>query len=321
MIVFLTTRAHDYTHSKLQGNGRVEIERVDYGRFLTRRRIVNATYVFTDLDRLNFWELELAGRIYRQLGKAGMRVLNDPARVRQRFSLLRALRAAGLNRFDTWRVEDVGRPRSDEYPVFLRTASAHRGNLTDLLQTPAELDAAIATALGDGIPQSELLIIQYCAEPVRPGLFRKLSVYRVGDRMLTTLCVHDTRWTAKYGEQGIAGAELYDEELRFVRDNVWGEALRAAFDVACIEYGRADFALVDGKPQVYEINTNPNYGPVIEHPFPQRIEAGRRVEQALLDALVAVDNPLGGCAVRIGGWPLEQQRSRDRWFLAPRWTP
>ena len=29
------------------------------------------------------------------------------------------------------------------------------------------------------------------------------------------------------------------------------------FDLAGVDYGRADFGLVGGRPQIYEINTNP----------------------------------------------------------------
>jgi hypothetical protein len=321
MIVFLTTRAHDYTHRSLEANGRVRIERMDYGRFLTRRRIPRATYVFTDLDRLNFWELELAARVYRLLAQAGLKVLNDPASVRQRFSLLRRLRELGLNRFDAWRVDDVARPRPEHYPVFLRTASAHRGNLTDLLGTRQELDAAIADALAQGIPQSELIVIQYCAQPARPGVFRKMAIFRVGDRMVPALSVHESHWTAKYGEQGIAGAELYDEELTFTRENRWGEPLRAAFEAACIEYGRADFSLVDGQPQVYEINSNPNHKVMQDHPFAARCESARVCAERLVEALAAIDTDGHGDPVTVHGWQLESQRRHDRWMLAPRWTP
>ena len=51
---------------------------------------------------------------------------------------------------------------------------------------------------------------------------------------------------------------MYEEEYRFVADNPFGPELRKVFDLAGIEYGRADFGLVGGRPQIYEINTNPN---------------------------------------------------------------
>ncbi len=321
MIVFLSTPAHDYTHRALQNNGRVEIRRMHYGRVLTRSRLPRATYVFTDMDRLNFWELELASLLYRRLAAAGLKVLNDPARVRLRFGLLRALRDSGFNRFDAWRIEDTRRPAPADYPVFLRTESAHRGNLTDLIATPAALEEEIEKALQQGLPRRELIAIQYCAEPLRPGLFRKLAAFRVGERMVTTLAVHESKWSAKYGEIGVAGAELYDDEHAMVRDNRFGEALRPAFATGAIEYGRADFALVGGLPQLYEINTNPNHGHLKQHPFAIRLETHRLFIAALLDAYVAIDSPAESGSVQIVGWPLDAQRKHDRWMWQPRWTP
>lgn len=321
MIVVLTTPSHDYTHRVLEGSPRFDLRRMTYERALTRRRLPRATYIFTDLDRLNFWELQLAARLYRQLQRAGLRVLNDPARVRLRYGLLRTLKECGLNRFDAWRIEDTRRPAASEYPVFLRTEAAHRGNLTDLLETPEALEAAIEQALAKGIPRRDLIAIQYCAQPLRPGLFRKLAAFRVGDRMVTALAVHESRWTAKYGEQGIASSEDYAEEHAAVRDNRHGEALRAAFDAAGAEYGRADFSIVDGRPQVYEINTNPNIKRMTTHPSPLRVEAARLFDAALADAFEALDTPAGGAAVRIDDHDLSLQRRHDRFLLKARWVP
>jgi hypothetical protein len=321
MIVVLTTPSHDYTHRVLEGNGRFELRRMTYERVLTRRRLPRATYLFTDLDRLNFWELQLAARLHACLRRAGLRVLNDPARVHLRFGLLRTLKENGYNRFDAWRVEDPRRPAPQDYPVFLRTEAAHRGNLTDLLETPEALEDAVEQALAKGIPRRDLLAIQYCAQPLRPGLFRKLAAFRVGERMVTSLAVHESRWTAKYGEQGIASAEDYADEHASIRDNRYGEPLRAAFEAAGAEYGRADFALVDGRPQVYEINTNPNIKRMTAHPFPVRLEAARLFDAALLDAFAALDTPEGGPAVRIDDRDLSPQRRHDRFLLRARWVP
>jgi hypothetical protein len=321
MIVVLTTPSHDYTHRVLEGNGRFELRRMTYERVLTRRRLPRATYVFTDLDRLNFWELQLAARLYAWLQRAGLEVLNDPARVRQRFGLLRTLKENGFNRFDAWRIEDPRRPAPQDYPVFLRTEAAHRGNLTELLETPDALEAAVEQALAKGIPRRDLIAIQYCAQPLRPGLFRKLAAFRVGDRMVTSLAVHESRWTAKYGELGIASPEDYVDEHASIRDNRYGELLRPAFEAAGIEYGRVDFALVDGRPQVYEINTNPNLKRLTSHPVPLRLEAARQFDAALVEAFAALDTREGGPPVLCDEEALGQQRRHDRWLWKTRWVP
>ena len=93
------------------------------------------------------------------------------------------------------------------------------------------------------------MIVEYCAEPIREGLFRKHATYRVGPAMIATLCVHQSKWVAKDGEKGIAGQELYETSTAW-SENRRGEALRPAFEAGGIEFGRADFGLVDGRPQV-----------------------------------------------------------------------
>ena len=249
-----------------------------------------ATYVFTDVDRLPALAVYKAAIEYRALKDRGFTVLNDPARVRSRFGLLRALNRAGINQFDAYRVEDLEEPR--RWPVFLRVEGTHTAPVSDLLNTRAELDAAVERNLDEGIPHSKLLIIEYAAEPVRPGLFRKLSAFRVGDRVLGYTCVHDDQWLVKYGKPAIATPELYEEEYRFVAESPFAETLRAVFDLAGIEYGRVDFGLVDGRPQIYEINTNPD---LKLDPEPSSV-ARRNESNALfkanyIEALKAVDTP------------------------------
>src|SRR5262249_7605081 len=68
-------------------------------------------------------------------------------------------------------------------------------------------------------------------------------------------------------------------------------AVAAAFELAGIEYGRADFGLVDGKVQLYEINSNPHMIFEGKHPSAVRQKAYRQFEQNYFDALRAIDTP------------------------------
>lgn len=257
LIVIVTTRQHSYTHKCLLDEPELDVRLVNYAVIERHKdRLPPATYIFTDLDRLPPPSLHAAALRYRDFRARGYRVLNDPARAMKRFGLLRALNRAGVNAFDAYSVESLERPR--RWPVFLRLEGDHHPPVSGLLNSPDELGHALRSALNDGVPRSALIIIEYAAAPVRPGLFRKLSVFRVGDQMLGYTCVHDDQWIVKYGKKGIATPELYEEEYRFVAENPFGAALREVFDLAGIDYGRADFGLVDGKPQIYEINTNPN---------------------------------------------------------------
>src|SRR5438270_385168 len=101
MIVFLTTRAHSYTHRALVGvDPELEIHVLDYANLQEQRQLPRATYVFSDRDRLPTEELNMSAQVYIQLRDQGVRVLNNPARVLSRYGLLRALFNTGINRFN-----------------------------------------------------------------------------------------------------------------------------------------------------------------------------------------------------------------------------
>jgi hypothetical protein len=319
LIVLLATASHRRTHLPLTRWKGIEVRVLPYHRVLTAARLPGATYIFADMDRLNFWDLELSARLYRLLAAAGMRVLNDPAAVQQRFALLRALHASGRNDFRVYRVEEdepVAR-----YPVFLRTQSAHRGALSDLLHDPEGVARAVTAAVREGIPRKELMLVEYCAEPIDGTLFRKLAVYRVGATMVPSLAVHESRWHAKAGELGIADKAMYEDEHESVRTNRYGELIRPAFEAARIEYGRADFGMVQGRPQVYEINTNPSIKSVTSHPFPIRVETARLGMEQMRRAFAAIDAVAAPRWIALDDRVFARERRKNRWTFGTRWVP
>jgi len=183
--------------------------------------------------------------------------------------------------------------------VFLRTDGDHLGPLPELYASPEALRQGIERALARGLPMSRLLIVEYCAEPVLPRLYRKFSVFRVGKACVAHTCVDDTQWIAKFGQRGISPPEFFEQEFAIVRDNPYGAAVWDAFDVAGMEYGRADFGLVEGRPQVYEINSNPHV--VLEDDNPN---LARRRTSALFAAnygaaLRTIDTPDSNTLVTI----------------------
>jgi len=319
MIIFVSTAAHTYTSRRVHKfPGAPRISSYSYDRLFRSRRAPRATWIFTDFDRLSAWELELAARAYRSLKASGMTALNDPAIACQRFTLLRRLHQHGFNRFQVWSVDASEWP--DRYPVFLRARSAHRGSFSGLLPDRPALEAAIAERLGRGVPRQELMVIEYCAEPLREGLFRKLATYRVGPVMVPSLCVHQSTWMAKDGEVGIAGQENYDDEYRIVEDERHCAPLRLAFEIGEIEFGRADFGMVGGRPQIYEINTNPMIGIIDKHPFPIRLAADKLFQTKFAAALARIDTPPSSERVPIKSSVLKEQRKRDRWMTKGRWV-
>ena len=295
MIRFLLTRGYGSTlrtvRKSLLG---ASISLMNYDRLLRARWLRRGTYIFTDLDRLGSWDVEQASHMYLHLKNAGLKVLNNPARVKCRFALLRALHAAGLNDFNVYRVDEMGLPM--RFPVFVRKLNGHHGPLSGLLETGAEVQKAVTAAIDAGTPEENIGIIEFAAEPLRPGLYRKLAAFRLGRTIVPHISVHDSSWLVKYGTLGIAGEELYQEELNLIRTNPFAGHLQKVFDVAGIDYGRADFGFYHGRIQVYEINTNPHVAAPDPHPSPSRIESMRVGWENYLEALRALDTP--------GGWPI-----------------
>jgi hypothetical protein len=293
MIVFVHTTEHSYTHTAVvQANKAARVEVVTYDTLLGARAVPRATYVFTDMDRLSLWQLRLAGLTARRLREQGLRVLNDPARVLSRWGLLRALNLAGINDFNAYRVEESVQPK--RWPVFLRAEGAHLGPISDLLHDSSQATAEIERSVAKGAPLSGLLIVEYAAEPMRPGFYRKFGSFRMGDTAFAHTCVDENHWVAKTGRRDITPPELYDEEQRIVRENPYGPALAKVFEIAGVTYGRVDFGLVQGKVQVYEINTNPEVIFADDHPLPVRQESYRIFKRNYLEALRMIDTPDGG---------------------------
>lgn len=320
MIYFVSCPQQALTH-KLVARERSDFRRLSYPVLFARRSAAFGTYIFTDFDRLNFWQLELAALTYRELKKAGCRVLNDPARALQRLQLLRALYKAGVNSFKAWSAYEI--EKVDRFPVFIRTIASHRGVIGDLLIDKQALNIAIEAAIEDGYPLSDLMIIEYRAEAEEKGFFRKRSVYRVGDVIVPSTSVFESRWTAKYGEKGIGGQDGYDEDYAEIMSNKWANDAMEAFKIACIDYGRVDFAVVGGRCEFYEINTNPTLGRATRHPFPIRLEADKYCYTTLIKAIGSLDSnedQQRRIKLDIASWRPNRAR-RDMIIPGYFWTP
>jgi hypothetical protein len=293
MIRFVMTRGHGYVLDHLRRDSRApRLEVVHYDRLIRARSAPRRVHVFTDFDRLGAWDLELAAAVHRCLAQAGVPVLNDPARVKTRFALLRALHEAGINDFNAYRLDEGLWP--GRYPVFLRRSAGHRAPLSDLLEDRDALERAVEQALDAGVPASSLLVVEYAGEPVAPGHFRKLAMHRVGERLVQQLSANDGAWLVKYGRRAFASPAFYREELGWMRRSPFADTLWRAFEVAGIEWGRADFGLLGGRVQVFEINTNPHVPLLDDHPVPERVESARLAFAGVCDALRELDGRASG---------------------------
>jgi hypothetical protein len=301
VIVLVTAAGHEFTHRKVLANREApRSRRTSYAALLRASRLPRATYILTDFDRLSPRELQFAAELYGKIKAAGWLVFNDAARIRQRYAMLRRLKEAGINRFGAYRLESGELP--ERYPAFLRNECDHFGPLTGLLEDEASLTAEAERLIAAGHPERNLIAVEYAAEPIGPDLYRRLGAFRVGERIVPTVSAHQASWTAKQGQKGIARQEDYDAENLYVRTNPYAEIIRRAFEIARIEYGRADFGIVNGEVQVYEINTNPSIGAGRrDHPFPIRNASLGIAWSAYLDAMRAIDTTGEGPPLSLTG--------------------
>lgn len=315
MIHYLVTRAHAYTirHYLEEWNRRalsnVQVE--FYDALPARRRAARGTWIFSDLERLPDAELRVAGAFHRQLVAAGVRTLNDPARVIRRYDLLKLMHDRGINRFRAYRLSENIPPLT--FPVFLRRENEHHGSLTPLLKDQAELDAAIAQVRSGPLDPHDVLVVEYCHTANGDGLFRKYSAMRVGDRFIPRHVLFTEGWVCK--QPTLSDAEKVQEESEYLSADPHAAALREIFDLAHIEYGRIDYGLLHGQLQVWEINTNPTILPAPETTAPERLPNQARSAARIAEALDAIDSEdWGEVAVRYDrellqgmGWGLREE--------------
>ena len=289
MIIFLAAKGHEIAHAAVPpaaAEAGFEVRVLNYTEMLLGNRWPRATYVLSDLDRLAPATLQGVAMFHRRARDLGWRVLNDPARIRSRWGLLRLLKREGLNSFNAYRVEEGLRP--ERWPVFVRTDGGHDAPDPQLLFDWDAVQRAIEAQITACVPVTNLLIVEFAGEPVLPGLYRKLSSFRIGDRSVAHPCVHEDNWVAKHGTRGIAPVELYEEELSIVAEDPYREPMRQAFELAQIDYGRSDFGIVGGRIELYEINLNPRIE-FPEAPVQVRREAWALFRRNYIEALRSID--------------------------------
>jgi hypothetical protein len=314
MIKFIVAPGHGYTFRPLRDAQEAGIpvpaQLTNYRKLFDAKSVPPGIWAFCDIERLAVWELGLAGEIARLMRERGWPVINDPARAAARYELLLRLHQAGFNHFRAWRAED-GIPDA-RFPVFLRIESNHKRPVSDLIKSRKALAAAIEEQRQRGVPLRGMLIVEYAAEPIAPGVFRKYGAYRFGDRIVADHMVHDVVWAAKYGDLKAWTNERFAEEAAYVRDNPHAEALMRAFTIAGIEYGRADYGLIDGEVQVWEINTNPalpSHDPK-KNPRSRR-EALLMAREQRFEALAALDRRVERPRLELTSEMLDAYRKRQ----------
>lgn len=292
MLYILLTGTHRYTVQKLLDarGDRIHFPLVplSYEEVMDGVKVQAASFVFADLERLSDDALAWAAKVWKRIAASGRRVrlLNHPLRAMKRYELLRMLHERGINDYDVYRVAEERRPK--RYPVFLRHEHDHKGSLSRLLRTPAELRRAIRRLRAAGKLDDDLMIVEYCNEPDSRGLYRYYGAYCIDGVVIPQFLMFSKLWMVKRTTVELDD-DLLAQEHAFVRDNPYAKKIRRVFRLANIDYGRIDYNIVDGRFQVYEINTNPNLYSLADERHAERFPDVGRPSDKLIAALAAIE--------------------------------
>ncbi|WP_428031343.1 hypothetical protein [Ancylobacter sp.] len=309
MIVFITYRGHGLAvQSRLDktfGVPMPDIRHTHYERLFRATRLPRATYVFCDLESLRPWMLQLAAQLFRTMQAAGLRCLNDPALAMCRVELLTTLEREGINPFGVYHADTDPKPR--RFPVFVRDELGH-GRAADVLYEDQEaLTAGLAGLKKAGTPLRGLLVIELAAERYNETLWAKWGTWRIGGQTVLEHIAVDDTWLVKIGDHAKVTPEIAQDEHDAVVSNRFADDMSRAFDLGCLDYGRADHGRFGGRTVVFEVNTNPYIGPYRAARLALRNETVMFARRRMAECHEAIDTPSGG-GVWLPGW-----RARRPW--------
>ncbi len=273
MIWYLATKPHTYTIESyleaigqpLAGRFRVETYASLFGGPKFEFEARPGTYIFSDIERVTPMVARRAARAWNMISELGgdARILNHPTRSMRRYELLRTLYERGGNAFNAYRLVECRRPQ--RWPVFIRDEHQHSKNLTPLLHTPEELDAAVAVISARGGSREDKLVVEFCDTRDDQGLYYIYRAFLIGERVISVVRRASRNWVVGFpGQKYVKTPEVLEKERRYVETNPHERELREIFRLARIDYGRIDYAMLGNRLQVWEINTNPNVLPAEE---------------------------------------------------------
>lgn len=325
MIHFVATRSHTNTVRNLLPLPDRAVGTVwSYESLFQRKAVPAGTWVFTDHERLSVFERTLAAAVAATIEAAGSRVLNHPARVLTRYEMLKALSDAGLNSFSAWRADGHPEPRS--FPVFIRNEFDHRSDTLQLIDDQASLDRVLHEMEAKGVPLFGKIVIEYAGAEVYPGLWQRYATYTVGGRVIPHHSAFDFQWVAKDPKNPLDvwnhpyWPTFVEIERNFILGRQYQDVLQQAFALAKIDYGRADFGIVDGKVEIYEINTNPFHAPARElgrGTHPDQIVAQKHSEDELRHTIASLDSHVKGLSIPLEDPMLKRQQAFRLRFHRP----
>ncbi len=288
MIVYLVTADHAYTLNRyLQEWAPAlspQIQPVFYEEAPWDWLDLEATYVFSDIERLTPAEMQEAVAYAEKLASRGFRILNHPSRAPTRLALQKILHQSGVNPF---RMFPLAEAASLKFPVFLRLANSHQGSIGDLIHSQAELDLRIAGLDRVTAKAEDLVVVEYCDTRIDESRYVKYSAMRVGGKILPRHAMSSEQWMIKSPD--IVDNDALGLERDFLHDFRQAAAIENIFTLAKLDFGRIDFGLQNGEIRVWEINTNPTFMPAKKGLHPARKEMIDQTNLWLIEALQGLD--------------------------------
>jgi hypothetical protein len=258
MVTFLTTARHRYTIDKYLKHWGISLAQgvrvIPYELLFCLGSVSSGTYIFTDMDRLSPKYLKQAARWYQVLKEQNATVLNDPAKFAGRLELLQLLYRDGSNHFNAYPLSQRYEAR---FPLFIRLDAGHNGPISDLIYDTASLEVEVHK-LEKSSQSPEPIVVEYLDYKEADQRHYKYSHFRIGSKLIFAGMVCGQSWCLK-------GMEDFNEmiehrELEASQVTIHNKTLMARFEAAGIEFGRIDYAIVNGQVEVFEINTNPELG-------------------------------------------------------------
>jgi hypothetical protein len=290
MEAFLCQEGHEMA-------GRIGI--ITFEEIASRQAIPLGTYIFAAIDQLSPTEAEIAKKCCAALARANSKtlILNRPEQVLCRYDLLSRCFELKRNTFRVTRASQFY--QRHRFPVFIRNQRRHTGSISALLHTRAQLIRALAKAVVHGNLPRDLLIIEYRDTADAAGMFREYCASIVAGTILPQAVVHSRNWVTKWSAR-LIDSDKVREDMEYAQTNPHAAWLKETFDLAGVQYGRIDYGVKDGIPQVWEINTNPmivrpaTWAPNNLTPEQRNLHAPIRTRflRALQSALEEIDSPL-----------------------------
>jgi hypothetical protein len=177
------------------------------------------------------------------------KVLNHPVTSLGRYDLLKALNRSGINGFSAYRLDE--RPGPHRFPVYVRKEISS-GTVEPPLLGSGEYGKLSAGAAAADQTQ---VAIEFCETADAQGIYRKYGAVVLGGEIVPRHLFRSRSWFVKQAD--LDGPAWMAEELAYLESDGHAAVMREVCRIANIGYGRIDYALLDGRPQIWEINHTP----------------------------------------------------------------